>query len=74
MAVVDLLFVYIGKTSVYDIHDKFDENCANYWWRNLFFIQNLFEHRDMCVNWTWSLACEMQYFLLATALLFLYTK
>ncbi|XP_061401258.1 uncharacterized protein LOC133337009 [Musca vetustissima] len=74
MAAVDLLFAYIGKVSVYDIHDKFDENCANYWWRNIFFIQNLFEHRDMCVNWTWSLACEMQYFLLATALLFIYTK
>ncbi|XP_075168239.1 nose resistant to fluoxetine protein 6-like [Haematobia irritans] len=74
MAVVDLLFVYIGKVSVYDINEKFDENCANYWWRNLFFIQNLFDHKDMCVNWTWSLACEMQYFLIATILLFAYTK
>ncbi|XP_073848850.1 nose resistant to fluoxetine protein 6-like isoform X2 [Musca autumnalis] len=74
MAVVDILFAYIGKVSVYDIHDKFDENCANYWWRNLLFIQNLFEHNEMCVNWSWSLACEMQYFLLATALLFIYTK
>ncbi|XP_013103772.1 nose resistant to fluoxetine protein 6 [Stomoxys calcitrans] len=74
MAVVDLLFVYIGKVSVYDINEKFDENCANYWWRNLFFIQNLFDHKDMCANWTWSLACEMQYFLIATILLFAYTK
>ncbi|XP_037826594.1 O-acyltransferase like protein-like [Lucilia sericata] len=74
MAVVDLLFVYISKVSVYHINERFDENCANYWWRNILFIQNLFDHKDMCLNWTWSLACEMQYFVIATILLFTYAK
>lgn len=74
MVAVDLLFVYIGKVSVYDINDKFDEYCANHWWRNIIFIQNFFDHQEICVNWTWSLACEMQYFLIATVLLFVYTK
>ncbi|XP_065367677.1 nose resistant to fluoxetine protein 6-like [Calliphora vicina] len=74
MAVVDLLFAYISKVSVYHINERFDENCANYWWRNILFIQNLFDHKDMCLNWTWSLACEMQYFVIATILLFTYAK
>ncbi|KAM7343794.1 nose resistant to fluoxetine protein 6-like [Cochliomyia hominivorax] len=74
MAVVDILFAYISKVSVYHINERFDENCANYWWRNLLFIQNLFDHKDMCLNWTWSLACEMQYFVIATILLFTYAK
>ncbi|KAH8371386.1 hypothetical protein KR093_007149 [Drosophila rubida] len=71
---VDLAFAYIGDTSVYHIYDRFDELCAQHWWRNIFFIQNLFEHHEMCVNWSWSLACDMQYFVLANAVLFLYAK
>lgn len=74
MGSVDLAFVYIGDTSVYHIHERFDELCAQHWWRNLLFIQNLFDHRDLCVNWSWSLACDMQFFMLANALLFLYAK
>ncbi|XP_034111657.1 nose resistant to fluoxetine protein 6 [Drosophila albomicans] len=74
MLCVDLTYAYIGDTSVYHINERFDEMCSKHWWRNLFFIQNLFDHRDMCANWSWSLACEMQFFILANALLFLYVK
>lgn len=74
MLCVDLAYAYIGDTSVYHINERFDEMCSKHWWRNLFFIQNLFDHRDMCANWSWSLACEMQFFILANALLFLYAK
>ncbi|KAH8302116.1 hypothetical protein KR044_002885, partial [Drosophila immigrans] len=74
MLCVDLAYAYIGDTSVYHINERFDEMCSKHWWRNLFFIQNLFDHRDMCANWSWSLACEMQFFILANALLFLYVK
>lgn len=74
MLCVDLVYAYIGDTSVYHINERFDEMCSTHWWRNLLFIQNLFDHRDMCANWSWSLACEMQFFILANALLFLYVK
>ncbi|XP_034483397.1 nose resistant to fluoxetine protein 6 [Drosophila innubila] len=74
MLCVDLAYAYIGDTSVYHINERFDEMCSKHWWRNLFFIQNLFDHRDMCANWSWSLACEMQFFILANVLLFLYAK
>lgn len=74
MATVDLVYAYIGDVSVYHINERFDEMCSRHWWRNLLFIQNLFDHRDMCANWSWSLACEMQFFILANALLFLYVK
>ncbi|XP_017014310.2 nose resistant to fluoxetine protein 6 [Drosophila takahashii] len=74
MATVDLVYAYIGDVSVYHINERFDEMCSSYWWRNLLFIQNFFDHRDMCANWSWSLACEMQFFILANALLFAYVK
>ncbi|XP_036330636.1 nose resistant to fluoxetine protein 6-like [Rhagoletis pomonella] len=74
MGTVDLFYAYIADVSVYHISERFDEKCTQFWWRNLLFIQNLYSHNDMCLNWTWSLACEMQYFVLATILLFTYTK
>uniref|UniRef100_A0A0A1WML0 Nose resistant to fluoxetine protein 6 n=1 Tax=Zeugodacus cucurbitae TaxID=28588 RepID=A0A0A1WML0_ZEUCU len=74
MGTVDLFYAYIADVSVYHISERFDEKCTQYWWRNLLFIQNFFSHNDMCLNWTWSLACEMQYYVLATILLFIYAK
>ncbi|XP_030372650.1 nose resistant to fluoxetine protein 6 [Scaptodrosophila lebanonensis] len=74
MGTVDLIYAFIGDVSIYHINERFDEMCAQHWWRNLLFIQNLFDHRDMCANWSWSLACEMQFFILANILLFLYVK
>ncbi|KAH8300672.1 hypothetical protein KR018_006211 [Drosophila ironensis] len=71
---VDLAFAYIGDVSVYHINERFDELCTQHWWRNLLFIQNLFDHRELCANWSWSLACDMQFFLLANLVLFVYAK
>ncbi|XP_054084252.1 O-acyltransferase like protein [Zeugodacus cucurbitae] len=64
----------VDDISLYHIEYKTDINCEKYWWRNAFFIQNFFNHNDMCCLWTWSLACDMQFSVLATVLLFLYVK
>lgn len=45
-----------------------------YWWRNILYIHNLFSHDDLCMNWTWSMACEMQFFIIFTIILFIYAK
>ncbi|XP_017124372.1 nose resistant to fluoxetine protein 6 [Drosophila elegans] len=74
MGSVDLAFAYIGDVSVFHINERFDELCPQHWWRNLLFIQNLFDHREMCANWSWSLACDMQFFLLANIVLFIYAR
>ncbi|XP_049308007.1 uncharacterized protein LOC105227686 isoform X2 [Bactrocera dorsalis] len=44
------------------------------WWHNVLYIQNFLDMKDICCSWTWYLACEMQFYLLITALLFLYVK
>ncbi|XP_055307401.1 O-acyltransferase like protein-like, partial [Sitodiplosis mosellana] len=38
------------------------------------YIQNVFNSEEMCLIWSWSLACEMQFTILSTALLFIYAK
>ncbi|XP_050465551.1 nose resistant to fluoxetine protein 6-like isoform X2 [Cataglyphis hispanica] len=54
-------------------YERSYEVCMKYWWRNLLYINNLFDHKSMCINWGWYLANDMQYFIIATALLILST-
>lgn len=49
-------------------------NIFRYWWRNLLYIHNLYPKEEICINWSWSLGCDMQFFAFATVLLFIYAK
>ncbi|GAB0097444.1 hypothetical protein DMENIID0001_130810 [Sergentomyia squamirostris] len=44
------------------------------WIWNIFFLQNLVPFREMAMPWTWSMACDMQCFIIFQALLFIYVK
>ena len=43
------------------------KSCQKYWWTNLLYINNLYpwEIKDECLGWTWYLANDMQFFVLA---------
>lgn len=51
-----------------------DINCPKYWWRNLFYIQNMYPLDNMCMTWSWFLAADFQCFCLTSLLLVVYTK
>uniref|UniRef100_A0A8D8I3H0 Nose resistant to fluoxetine protein 6 n=1 Tax=Culex pipiens TaxID=7175 RepID=A0A8D8I3H0_CULPI len=70
----ELMTSYIVDTSKFFVHERSDLTCQRYWWRNVLYIQNLYNVDELCLNWTWSLACEMQYYIISTALLFVYAK
>ncbi|XP_076359693.1 nose resistant to fluoxetine protein 6-like isoform X3 [Tachypleus tridentatus] len=36
------------------------ENCRNYWWRNLLFVNNLFHVKELCMLHTWYMSSYMQ--------------
>ncbi|XP_017486732.1 PREDICTED: uncharacterized protein LOC108375151 [Rhagoletis zephyria] len=69
-----LTFHYLDNTSVFNSAGVLAGKCEHYWWRNLLFIHNLFDYRDICLIWTWHLSCEMQYSIVLTVLLVTYTK
>ncbi|XP_073844590.1 nose resistant to fluoxetine protein 6-like isoform X2 [Musca autumnalis] len=48
--------------------------CKTTWWYNLLYIHNLIDMDRICCSWTWYLACEMQYFILFNAFLYVYAK
>ena len=43
------------------------QNCKKYWWTNLLYINNLYPWKlnDECINWSWYLANDMQFYILA---------
>ncbi|GAB0087638.1 hypothetical protein DMENIID0001_019700 [Sergentomyia squamirostris] len=56
-----------------DFRESFGFNNAN-WQYNFLYIQNLLPHFEFAYVWTWSLACEMQFYIYSLLLLFIYAK
>ncbi|XP_072044029.1 nose resistant to fluoxetine protein 6-like [Amphiura filiformis] len=47
----------------------FDSLCEQYWWRNLLYINTYFPQADMCMQWSWYLSCDMQFFIISPLIL-----
>lgn len=46
-------------------------NCTKSWWWNLLYIHNFKDFYDMCMGWTWYLACDMQFYVISPLFLIL---
>ncbi|KAI8739355.1 nose resistant to fluoxetine protein 6 [Biomphalaria glabrata] len=40
-------------------------SCRRYWWRNLLYISNFFDYKEMCMTWSWYLPNDMQFYTIA---------
>ncbi|EDW05531.2 uncharacterized protein Dmoj_GI11087 [Drosophila mojavensis] len=67
-------FKYNREASVFHFVESVDEQCEQHWWRNLLLVQNLYPVSEMCCNWTWSLGCDMQFYIGAMLLLYTHTR
>ncbi|XP_030079430.1 uncharacterized protein LOC115482973 [Drosophila hydei] len=67
-------FYYHREASVLHFVEPVDELCAQHWWRNILFVQNLYPVSEMCCNWTWSLGCDMQLYIGAMLMLYMHTR
>ncbi|KAK0060485.1 nose resistant to fluoxetine protein 6 [Biomphalaria pfeifferi] len=66
-----VMVIYTGITPYLE-HGPFvrqDSNryneCRLHWWRNLFYISNLFDFSSLCMPWSWYLQADMQFYALA---------
>ncbi|XP_072747379.1 nose resistant to fluoxetine protein 6-like isoform X2 [Anoplolepis gracilipes] len=73
IGILQLNSAWYSKNSQFYPTFRSDEVCTKYWWRNLLYINNLFNLDTMCMCWSWYLANDMQYFIIATLLLILST-
>ncbi|XP_011187415.2 O-acyltransferase like protein [Zeugodacus cucurbitae] len=74
MCLADAGALMMDDITVFQFSHRLYDNCEMYWWRSALFIQNLFNHNDMCVFWSWSSACDMQFYIFSIILLFTYVK
>ncbi|KYN12525.1 Nose resistant to fluoxetine protein 6 [Trachymyrmex cornetzi] len=73
IGIVQLNSTWYDKTSQFYVEEKSHETCAKYWWRNVLYINNLFNHNTMCLSWSWYLSSDMQFFIIGLTLLILST-
>ncbi|XP_066994269.2 nose resistant to fluoxetine protein 6 isoform X2 [Anabrus simplex] len=69
-----LNMTWYSHTSLFHMSERVDILCSRYWWRNILYINNFFSRDEMCMSWSWYLSNDMQFFIIATCLLFLSTR
>lgn len=68
-------FQYWGSGPLWPPRSPDHDQCSQYWWRNLLYIQNFFPLSEECVAWGWYLANDMQFYIISPLLIYpLYRK
>ncbi|XP_043199778.1 nose resistant to fluoxetine protein 6-like [Amphibalanus amphitrite] len=65
IAFVSTLYRHIGNGPFWSniAENGSPEVCSEYWWRNLLYVNNLFDPQELCLGQTWYLANDMQMFI-----------
>lgn len=74
MLLTDVTSALSNEISPYYLENQYHEVCPYYCWRNLLLIQNFFSYDDMCMTWSWTVACDMQFYIVVSAILYLYAR
>ncbi|XP_052863293.1 O-acyltransferase like protein [Anopheles cruzii] len=48
--------------------------CDRFWWRNILYVNNWFPFSEMCMIWSWYLANDMQFYVIAIVLLMISSR
>lgn len=74
LGVNEIIMRYIKANSVFStgLTDYF--TCEKYWWRNALYINNFFPQGEFCMLWTWYMANDTQFYILACVLLLIATR
>ncbi|CAH3109140.1 unnamed protein product [Porites lobata] len=66
------LTVFLGEGPNW-LNYQSDEACNKYWWTNLLYINNFYPTKfgASCMGWAWYLANDMQFYIIAPAILFM---
>ena len=61
---------YLGYGPVWSAVDKYAEDCREYWWTNLLYINNIYpSFTNQCISGTWYLSADMQFYAISPLLL-----
>lgn len=70
------LIKFMGDGPIWYRADAINMHCEDYWWTNLVFLNNFVPNGDgnQCMAWGWYLANDMQFFILAPFVLYIYHR
>ncbi|XP_022806962.1 nose resistant to fluoxetine protein 6-like [Stylophora pistillata] len=71
----DKLNGFLGKGPLW-FYAQNNPQCEKYWWTNLLYINNFYPKKTngghgLCMGWTWYLADDMQFYIIAPVILFI---
>ncbi|XP_055693335.1 nose resistant to fluoxetine protein 6 [Lutzomyia longipalpis] len=69
---VSLRFTYDASVFAPGLIDHI--TCHNFWWRNILYVNNWFPFHELCMIWSWYLANDMQFYIMAVLLLIFATR
>ncbi|XP_046145166.1 nose resistant to fluoxetine protein 6-like isoform X3 [Osmia bicornis bicornis] len=64
-------FAWVEKFSLMYFHEPIHELCSKYWWRNILYINTLYDWNNACLTWSWYIADNMQFFVFSIFVLML---
>ena len=70
---VIVTFSWLENYSVAFFSEPMHELCSKYWWKNLFYINNFSEWKDICMSWSWYVSTDMQFYIVGLLLLIVST-
>ncbi|XP_034936929.1 nose resistant to fluoxetine protein 6-like [Chelonus insularis] len=71
LGIIQMFTSFYAHVALFQMSERPEEMCAKYWWRNLLYINNLFDKDTMCLSWSWYISNDMQFFIVGIFLLFL---
>ena len=63
-----LIAALVINRAIMAVYGGGNSNCIDYWWRDVLYINNLYPIQEMCVDYTWSLGLEVQFYVFCTVL------
>ncbi|XP_015376753.1 PREDICTED: uncharacterized protein LOC107171036 [Diuraphis noxia] len=60
---------WLRNISVFEPENNNHISCADYWWRNMLYINSLYPRNEMCMLWSWYMSNDTQFYVLAVILL-----
>ncbi|XP_066247299.1 nose resistant to fluoxetine protein 6-like [Euwallacea similis] len=65
----EVVMRYVHNNSVFTPAVIDHITCEKYWWRNALYINNFFPQAEFCMLWSWYIANDSQFFIIASIIL-----
>lgn len=74
LGINEVIMKYLHSHSVFSPNISDHVTCEKFWWRNALYINNFFPRNEFCMLWSWYMANDSQFYVLASVFLLIGVK